>query len=189
MLRFVAGLLIGGALTWFVTQQASPAVSAPARSTPASTHASTPAPSPTSLEAAQALARRTGKAVPITLIYTEQQLTDSAVAGMPRSYSGINLSDPRVRLQTGVVVFAANAQWGFISGTLQTIAVPQATNGRPILNMTSATIAGISLPDSIRQSIEQELQRQLDAAVPSNLQVTGITVANGSLAAQALVSP
>ncbi|HVR89265.1 MAG TPA: hypothetical protein VHG53_06940 [Candidatus Limnocylindria bacterium] len=185
MLRFVAGLLIGGALTWLVTQEASPAVATSARSPVASTAA----PSPTSLEAALAVARRTGKAVPIPLVYTEQQLTDFAVAGMPRSYSGINLSDPRVRLQTGVVVFTANAQWGFISGSLQTIAVPQASNGRPILNMTSATIAGISLPDSIRQSIEQELQRQLDAAVPSNLQVTGITVANGTLAVQALVSP
>ena len=185
MLRFVAGLLVGGSLVWLVTQQMSPPATAPARS-PA---AATPLPSPTSLEAALALARRSGKAVPITLIYTEQQLTDSAIAGMPRSYSGISLSDPRVRLQTGIVVFTANAQWGFISGTLQTIAVPQAVNGRPVLNMTSATIAGISLPDSIRQSIEQELQRQLDAAVPSNLQVTGITVANGTLAVQALASP
>jgi hypothetical protein len=180
---FALGVLIGGALVWALMQQSTATVAVAERAT------GTPAALPTGADAALAQAKRSGKSVPVTLVYTERQLTDAAVAGMPRAYQGINLSDPRVQLQPGVVVFTAQAQWGFVSGTLTALSTAGVADGRAVISVTSAAIAGISLPDAIRRSIETELQRQLDLAVPSNLTVTGIAVTPGVLTVQAIANP
>lgn len=183
MRLFVLGLLVGGVLVWILSQQTTATVAVAVRAS------GTPAALPTGADAAIAQAKRSGKAVPVTLVYTEQQLTAAAVAGMPRAYQGIDLSDPRVQLQPDVVVFTAQAQWGFISGTLTALSSARVANGHAVISVTSAAIAGVSLPDVIRQSIEAELQRQLDLAVPSNLTVSAITVTPGTLAVQAVANP
>lgn len=182
MRAFALGVVVGAALVWALTQSGATVADTVRAS-------GVPVPLPTGADAALALAKRTGKAVPVTLVYTEQQLTDLVVSGMPRSYQGINLKDPRVQLQPGMVVLTAQAQWGFVSGVLTALSTARAAGGRAIVGITSASIAGVALPDAIRQSIEAELQRQLDLAVPSNLTVSAIAVTPGTLTVQAVANP
>jgi len=55
-------------------------------------------------------------------------------------------------------------------------------NGKAVVSVDDLRAAGVPLPPSARQSVQQRLQAQLDDLVSQKLQrVTSITIANGAL--------
>lgn len=141
------------------------------------------------LERVVADAKQSAKPVAFTLSLTEADLTAEAAAYFPRSYAGVTLSDPAVRLRAGVVELDATARASFFSGPFVVEAVPSVAAGRPIIAVTSATIAGLPAPDSIRATIADTLQQTLDSLVPANVTVSSIVVASGTLTLQAVANP
>jgi hypothetical protein len=55
-------------------------------------------------------------------------------------------------------------------------------NGQPVVIVEDLRAAGVSLPAATRGSVQQTLQRQLDAQLqPLHLRVTSLTIADGTL--------
>jgi hypothetical protein len=131
-----------------------------------------------SVESALKQATQSGKIVPVTLRMTDADLTAAAQAYFPQSYAGITVADPAVRLGPALMLTAKASSFG-LSGALVANATPFATDGRLGLRLDSATVGGIGLPEAARTQLQQQLQSALNSAVPSKLQVSTVSVAQG----------
>ncbi len=135
-------------------------------------------------------AKQTSKTVPVTLTFTEQELTTAAGAYFPQSYLGFTLANPSVQLQRGQLTLRSDATLGsFVRTQAVAVGVPSVTAGRPAVALESAKVGGNELPDPAKQTIATDISAAIAAGVPANLTVTSITVANGTLTIQAQANP
>ena len=160
-----AAILIGMAARGDFAPSASPAVRATAR--PSST-GSTPAPTTTG--------PRT-----ITVTLTEQELTKAAQGYMPMTVSGITVSDPNIKLEPGRLTLTATGRAFIVAGPIVVVASPLVSNGTAAAKIETATFAGVSLPDSTKQSVADTFARVLASNIPSGARVTSLTVNAGTL--------
>lgn len=155
-----------------------------------------PAPLPSSIEQqitavdqALAQAQRSGKPVPITLTLTEQDLTRAAAGYFPQTAAGVTVSDPIIHLGSGRLLLTGSGAIAFARGELAATATPLVVNGRPVVRVDSATVAGVALPDFVTQAVGSAIQSALDSALPAKLQVTSIVVGTGTLTVQGVANP
>ena len=160
-----AAILIGMAARGDFAPSASPAVRATAR--PSST-GSTAAPTTTG--------PRT-----ITVTLTEQELTKAAQGYMPMTVSGITVSDPNIKLEPGRLTLTATGRAFIVAGPIVVVASPLVSNGTAAAKIETATFAGVSLPDSTKQSVADTFARVLASNIPSGARVTSLTVNAGTL--------
>jgi hypothetical protein len=149
------------------------APSARARSSPASTNGR-----PAASVAA------TGRTITIT--FTEQELTTAAERYMPMTVSGINVTDPKIRLDPGRLTFTATGRAFLLSGPIVVVASPVVTDGNAAARVDSATFAGINLPDSTKQDIADTFSKTLRSNIPAGVRVTRMTVNAGALVVEAV---
>src|SRR5438046_9684046 len=128
----------------------SPAVRVSARPSPASTTAVPSATGPRTL----------------TVTLTEQELTKAAQGYMPLTVSGITVSDPTIKLEPGRLTLTATGRAFILSGPVVVVASPLVTNGAATAKVESATFAGISLSDSMKQEIAATFARVLASNMP-----------------------
>ncbi len=140
------------------------------------------------LQRALAQAQQTGRAVPVTLTFTDADLT-AAAASAPLSSGGISVSDPAVQVGSGSLTLIATARLGPLSGLLRVLASPAVADGRANVRVESATIAGVALPDAARATLQATLQQALLSLMPPRLQLTSIVAAPGVITVQALALP
>lgn len=193
MRRFLLGIVVGAVLV--VGAQAA---LAPANVASPSAAASSPTPAPTvppavqqqldTVERALTQAKQSGKAVPITLTLTEQQLSAAAAAHFPLTYVA-TLTDPAVHLRPGQIELDCAASLATVKTTATVLASPTVSGGRPAARIDSATIGGQSLPEAARQLLASEIANAIAASVPSNLFVSSIVVGQGTLTVQATANP
>lgn len=184
------GLLVFGvwaALPTIMRGQASPVV-APA-ATSAATVPAAVASALTTVDNALSQARQSGKAVPLTISLTDQDLTRSAAAYFPQTYAGITVSSPSVRIATGQIVLTAQAQSFLINGPLTATATPYASGTHLLVRLDAATVNGITLPDLVRDQLAQQLQAAIDSQVPARLQVSTVTATQGTLTVSGTALP
>jgi hypothetical protein len=160
-----AAILIGMAARGDFAPSASPAVRATAR--PSST-GSTAAPTTTG--------PRT-----ITVTLTEQELTKAAQGYMPMTVSGITVSDPNIKLEPGRLTLTATGRAFIVAGPIVVVASPLVSNGTAAAKIETATFAGVSLPDSTKQSVADTFARVLASNIPSGARVVSLTVNAGTL--------
>lgn len=134
-------------------------------------------------------AKKIGKAVPITLTFSERDLTLAAAAYFPQKVSGATLTDPQVRLGSGQIVLECVAAVSIFRTTAVVVATPIASDGLVRVRIDSATVAGVAVPDSVRAGIAGELDQVIASGLPPGLAVTTVTVANKTLTVQGTASP
>jgi hypothetical protein len=117
----------------------------------------------------------------ITLTFTEQDLTAAARQYTPMTVSGITVTDPIVTLQPGQLTLTATGHAFFLSGPIVVVATPAIVDGKAAAQIQSATLGGVSLPDSTRQDIADTFSRTLAANIPAGARVAAITVNAGTM--------
>ena len=141
------------------------------------------------VDRALAQARQTGKAVPVTLAFSERDLTTSAAAYFPQTLSGVVLSDPEVRLRGAQIVLDTTASAAFLRSTATVVATVSVVNARPATTVVSATIGGAPLPAAVTSDVKAQLDQALAAGLPAKFQVTTITIADAMLTVSGLANP
>jgi hypothetical protein len=174
----VAGL---GGLGWFSTPLVSRADAAGA--------AAAVQPQAAILQQALADAKKSGTAVPITLSFTERELTLAAAAYFPQTVSGATLTDPQVRLRSSQLVLQCIATVFGFHTTAVVVATPLASAGRVTVRIDSATIAGVAVPDSVRADLASQLDQVIASGLPPGFVVSAVTVANATLTIQGTAIP
>jgi hypothetical protein len=194
---FVLGVIVGGLIVAagsgklrdaFGAGQAASATSAPSIVTTAAP-ASGVAAQVTSVDGALAQAKASGKAVPVTLTFSERDLTTSAEAYFPQTVSGAMLSDPVVHLRSGQIVLDMAAQVTIVRTTAEAIATVTVRAGRPAAAVTSATLAGAALPQSTSDQVAAQLNDALGAGLPAKFVVSSITISTGVMTVNGVANP
>lgn len=197
MRTFLVGLAVGAVLvllTPLVAQQmaavpATPPASATIPPAPSKSLATAVAAQLSAVDRALAQAQQTGKAVPVSLTFTERDLSASAAAYFPQTMSGVTLTDPVVHLRAGQITLDMTATAAFLRGTATVTATAAVVNGRPSTTIVSATVGGAQLPQSVTSDIKTQLDRALAAGLPAKFQVTAITVGEGTLTVTGIANP
>lgn len=199
MRTFIVGIVVGAVLVLVlppIVRELS--VTTPTTEATASpTRAATAAPATTggvagqlaALDRALAQAQESGKAVSVTLSFTERDLTGSAATYFPQTISGVTLSDPAVRLRAGQIVLDMNASAAFIRSTASVTATVAVANGRPATTIVSATVGGAQLPQSVTGAVTTQLDQALAAGLPAKFIVTTIAVGSGVLIVTGTANP
>ena len=125
----------------------------------------------------------------MTVALTDRDLTRAAEPYFPQTYAGMTLQSPSVRVTSGRVIFTASARTFFGSSPFVANAVPTASDGRVVLRVESATLAGVSLPESMRAQIAQQLQAAIDAYTSARVRVTEVTTGVGILTLKGTAAP
>lgn len=147
------------------------------------------APSPSPAARVTARPSSTGTTAPptatgprtITVTLTEQELTKAAQGYMPMTVSGITVTDPNIKLEPGRLTLTATGRAFIVGGPIVVVASPLVSNGTAAAKIESATFAGVSLPDSTKQSVADTFARVLASNIPSGARVTSLTVNAGTL--------
>jgi hypothetical protein len=129
-----------------------------------------------------ASARPTNAAFAMTV--SDAELTKAAAGGFPQTVSGVTMSDPVVNVMSSNVRLVAKAKLLFGSTQFVMTATPLVADGQISVRVDSATLAGMSLPDSTKASIASTVQSTLSQLVPANVRVTGFAFAPGALTVQ-----
>lgn len=193
MRRFLLGIVVGAVLV-LGAQVALPAprIGGPLEAAPSPTPAPTVPPAVQqqldTVQRALTQARQSGKAVPVTITLTEQQLSATAAAHFPLTY-GATLTDPAVRLRPGQIELDCAATVAILRTTATVLAIPLVSGGRPAARIDSATIGGQNLPDAARDLLAAEIANAIAAGVPANLFVSSIVVGQGTMTVQATANP
>ncbi|TMD60177.1 MAG: hypothetical protein E6I87_07430 [Chloroflexi bacterium] len=140
-------------------------------------------------ERALAQAQQSGKSVPVTLTFSDAELTATAREDLPSSYSGFTITNPAVRIETGTLTLNAQAMMGPLGGPLLVMGRPMVSSGRASVTLESATVAGVPLPDQTRASIAASIDQAIASLVPAKLRLTSIVARPGVLTIQATAQP
>lgn len=135
----------------------------------------------TAVRSAPASVQQSGRSPAVSLSLSDRDLTAAAQPYFPRTYAGVTVGSPSVRVTSGQIVLSATARSFLGSSSLVARATPYASGGRLMLRVDSATLGGMSLPDATRAQIAQQLQAAIDASTGSRLQVSGVTASAGAL--------
>jgi hypothetical protein len=176
----IAVLALGGTWTYGALTAAPPAP--------------VPSASPPTAQLAQAdralqQAQQSGKSVAVMLTFSDAELTATARDDLPTSYSGFTLSDPAVRIETGTLTLTAQARLGPLGGPLVVTGRPTVSSGKAALTLETATVAGVPLPDQMRESIDSSIELAIASLVPAKLHLTSIVARPGVLTIQATAQP
>ena len=87
-----------------------------------------------------------------------------------------------IRLTNGRIAANGDAEVGSASAPISMVATPSVANNRPAIRVDELTAAGLPLPSSARDSVQQAIQAQMDAEVARlRLKLTAINVEPGKL--------
>lgn len=190
LLRLLAILGAVALSAWlYLGSQRPPGLVATARATVPPAVASAVRQQLDSVERALALAKQSGKPVPVTLTFRQQELTAAAAAYFPQTYAALTLSDPSVQLGSGQVKLTTAASVLAFRSTAVVAATPYVADGRPAVRVDQATVGGAALPDQVRQGLASDIAGAIAAQVPANLVVSSIVVGNGVLTIQGVANP
>lgn len=198
MRKFLIGVAIVAALVLLapaIVRQTSENASAPSASPTRTAAATKLAPTPgvaaqiSAVDRALAQATQTGRAVPLTLVFTERDLTATADAYFPQTMSGVTLTDPVVHLRNGQIALDTTASAAFLRGTATVVATVGVVSGRAATSIVSATVGGATLSRSVTSEIKAQLDQALAAGLPAKFQVTTITVSEGTLTVNGDANP
>ena len=107
-------------------------------------------------------------------------LAGQTVAQTP--FGPATLDGITVQLQNGQMKATATATAGSVRMPAQMVATPEVQAGRVVVNLTDAELGSMSVPDGMRNSIQQSVQAQLDQMLSANgVSVESVTIDQGQL--------
>jgi uncharacterized protein YpmS len=152
-------------------------------------------PIPVTTEAVQAMVTEVIQAAtqaaaggPITLTFTEQQLTSAAALEL-QNQDQYDVRNIQVRLRDGLVTITGDVnQSGFNLPLKVSMRVTPDANGRVQADVVEANIGPLPLPEAMVSELEQEFNQTLQselAAAGQNVVVDSISIADGTMVIQA----
>ena len=143
------------------------------------------------LQQAADKAQQTGKPQPVTVTFTETELTSKAAQAL-RDLPDILIKADNLELHlvdNGVIATSTIDVAG-IPVSIAVVAEPLTIDGTTTFVIKDIQTGAIALPDSLRAQIDSQLQQQLSPATLNlPFDVTGLEIENGQLVLQASVNP
>ncbi|RLT51336.1 MAG: hypothetical protein DWI67_07745 [Chloroflexi bacterium] len=143
------------------------------------------------LQQAADKAQQTGKPQPVTVTFTETELTSKAAQALrdlPDSL--IKADNLELHLVDNGVIATSTIDVAGIPVSIAVVAEPLTIDGTTTFVIKDIKTGAIALPDSLRAQIDSQLQQQLSPATLNlPFDVTGLEIENGQLVLQASVNP
>jgi len=143
------------------------------------------------LQQAADKAQQTGKPQPVTVTFTETELTSKAAQALrdlPDSL--IKADNLELHLVDNGVIATSTIDVAGIPVSIAVVAEPLTIDGTTTFIIKDIQTGAIALPDSLRAQIDSQLQQQLSPATLNlPFDVTGLEIENGQLVLQASVNP
>ena len=183
-------LLVGGGGAAYFLAQAQPEVGSGLAPVPASTEAAAAFDDKVlSVQTALAAAKKTGVAQPITLEFTDAELTSKAAIAVSSLTGGFVPTDPQIHVQPGNIVLTASLSFQGLPLKLAVTAIPVVLDGKPAFSIDQVQTA-LPLPDGIKKEIDQQIAKILS---PESLgfafEITKIEAHDGRLVFEGLAKP
>ena len=143
------------------------------------------------LQQAADKAQQTGKPQPVTVTFTETELTSKAAQALrdlPDSL--IKADNLELHLVDNGVIATSTIDVAGIPVSIAVVAEPLTIDGTTTFVIKDIQTGAVALPDSLRAQIDSQLQQQLSPATLNlPFDVTGLEIENGQLVLQASVNP
>ena len=143
------------------------------------------------LQQAADMAQQTGKPQPVTVTFTETELTSKAAQALrdlPDSL--IKADNLELHLVDNGVIATSTIDVAGIPVSIAVVAEPLTIDGTTTFVIKDIQTGAVALPDSLRAQIDSQLQQQLSPATLNlPFDVTGLEIENGQLVLQASVNP
>ena len=143
------------------------------------------------LQQAADKAQQTGKPQPVTVTFTETELTSKAAQALrdlPDSL--IKADNLELHLVNNGVIATSTIDVAGIPVSIAVVAEPLTIDGTTTFVIKDIQTGAIALPDSLRAQIDSQLQQQLSPATLNlPFDVTGLEIENGQLVLRASVNP
>ena len=143
------------------------------------------------LQQAADKAQQTGKPQPVTVTFTETELTSKAAQALrdlPDSL--IKADNLELHLVDNGVIATSTIDVAGIPVSIAVVAEPLTIDGTTTFVIKDIQTGAIAIPDSLRAQIDSQLQQQLSPATLNlPFDVTGLEIENGQLVLQASVNP
>lgn len=183
-------LVVGGGGAAYFLGQTQPEAGSGLPPVPASTEAATAFDNKVlSVQAALDSAKATGIAKPITLEFTDAELTSKATIAVGSFTGGFIPTDPQIHVQPGNIVLTANISLAGFTQKLAVTAIPVLMDGRPAFSIDQVQTA-LPLPDGIKKEINAQIAKILS---PESLgfafEITKIEAHQGRLVFKGLAKP
>lgn len=154
-----------------------------------------PTPIPVSTQAVQEMATEVVSAAtqvaagqPVTLEFTEQELTSAATLEMQKQ-NDYQVQNIQVRLRNGMIQITGDvSQSGLNLPLAISLKVTPDANGVPKATVVNAKVGPLPLPQNMTSEIEKNFNDTIEsqlAAAGNNLRVDSITIADGKMTIQA----
>jgi hypothetical protein len=114
-----------------------------------------------SVQTAADEAKRTGKAAPVEVTFTEQELT-SKLAEASGALGGIATTDTQIHLSGGNVVATSKVSVQGIDVSVGIVATPVVEAGQAKLVVKEVQTGGVPLPDALKQQIQSQIGKVID---------------------------
>ncbi|MEY4233835.1 MAG: hypothetical protein RL635_802 [Chloroflexota bacterium] len=143
------------------------------------------------LQQAADKAQQTGKPQPVTVTFTETELTSKAAQALrdlPDSL--IKADNLELHLVDNGVIATSTIDVAGIPVSIAVVAEPLTIDGTTTFVIKDIQTGALALPDSLRAQIDSQLRQQLSPATLNlPFDVTGLEIENGQLVLQASVNP
>lgn len=134
------------------------------------------------MEKAAADAKRTGRATPIEVTFTEQELTSKLAQMTFSGTGGLVATDMQVHLTGGNVVATSKVVVQGFTLNVGVVAAPVVESGQARLVIKDIQTGGIPVPDALKQQIQAQLGQAIDpSALGLPFEVTKVQVLDGKV--------
>jgi hypothetical protein len=142
------------------------------------------------IEKAAGDAKRTGRATPIEVTFTEQELTSKLAQMTFSGTGGLVATDMQVHLSGGNVVTTSKVNIQGFSLNVGIVATPVVESGQARLVIKEIQTGGIPVPDALRQQIQAQLGQAIDpSALGIPFEVTKVQVLDGKVVISGTAKP
>jgi Flp pilus assembly protein TadG len=143
------------------------------------------------LSAAIADAKKSGKAQPIEVTFTEEELTSKVnQATAQGAGSGIAAQNTEIHLQNGNIVATSTVNVSGVSMNVGVVATPTVVNGQTQLVVKEIQTGALPLPDALKQQLNAQIGNAIDPAkLGLPFDVSQLQVVDGKLVVKGTAKP
>lgn len=135
-------------------------------------------------------AKRTGKAQPVELTVTEEELTSKIAETTVSASGGIVTDAVQINLSGGNIIATTNVNVQGLSLAVGIVAAPVVEGGKTKIVVKEIQTGALPVPDAIKQQIEAQIGRAVD---PSSLglpfDISKMTIVDGKLVISGTTKP
>lgn len=184
-------LVLGGGATVYVMSQGQPEMASGLSPITASTEAAATFDEKVlSVQAAVDKAKSTGTAQPISLLFTEAELTSKAALATGSLTGGFIATDPQIHLRGGNIVLTAGISIQGFPLKLAVMAIPVVVDGKTSFAIKEIQTGSLPLPDPIKKELDAQIAKILSPeSLGLPVEVTKIEVQEGKLLLEGVAKP